>query len=112
MAVVLHHSGHSRQGEGAVAASRGTTALPAAFSPNRIKLVRTVEREEDLSPELRRWGDRVLPAMEFTWKTVTGETLHQIRLNNPITGKDGHEIRYLFGDGVSGLPHLSCYSLG
>ena len=30
--VLLHHSGHSRQGEGAVAASRGTTALPAAFS--------------------------------------------------------------------------------
>ena len=29
---MLHHSGHSRQGEGAVAASRGTTALPAAFS--------------------------------------------------------------------------------
>ena len=47
--------------------------------------------------------DRVLPAMEFTWKTVDGETVHQIRLNNPITGEDGHEIRYLFGDGVSGL---------
>ena len=30
--VVLHHAGHSRQGEGAVAASRGNTALPAAFS--------------------------------------------------------------------------------
>ena len=29
---MLHHSGHSRQGEGAVAASRGTKALPAAFS--------------------------------------------------------------------------------
>lgn len=79
------------------------TLEKAAISPNRIKLVRTVEREEDLSPELRRWGDRVLPAMEFTWKTVTGETVHQIRLNNPITGKDGHQIRYLFGDGVSGL---------
>ena len=45
----------------------------------------------------------MLPAMEFTWQTVTGKTVHQIRLNNPITGKDGHEIRYLFGDGVSGL---------
>ena len=30
--VVLHHSGHNRQGEGAVAASRGGTAMPAAFS--------------------------------------------------------------------------------
>ena len=75
----------------------------AAISPGRIQLVRTITSEEDLPTELRRWGDRVLPAMEFTWKTVTGETLHQIRLNNPITGKDGNEIRYLFGDGVSGL---------
>ena len=30
--VVIHHSGHGRSGEGAVAASRGTTALPAAVS--------------------------------------------------------------------------------
>jgi len=30
--VVIHHSGHSRKGEGAVAASRGGTALPAAVS--------------------------------------------------------------------------------
>lgn len=30
--VVVHHSGHSRAGEGAVAACRGTTALPAAVS--------------------------------------------------------------------------------
>lgn len=30
--VVIHHSGRSRAGEGAVAASRGTTALPAAVS--------------------------------------------------------------------------------
>ena len=30
--VVIHHSGHGRRGEGAVAASRGTTALPAAVS--------------------------------------------------------------------------------
>ena len=28
----VHHAGHSRQSEGAVAASRGNTALPAAFS--------------------------------------------------------------------------------
>jgi hypothetical protein len=30
--VVVHHSGRGRAGEGAVAASRGTTALPAAVS--------------------------------------------------------------------------------
>ncbi len=30
--VVIHHSGHSRAGEGAVAASRGSSALPAAVS--------------------------------------------------------------------------------
>lgn len=30
--VVIHHSGRTRAGEGAVAASRGTTALPAAVS--------------------------------------------------------------------------------
>jgi hypothetical protein len=30
--VVIHHSGHARAGEGAVAASRGTSALPAAVS--------------------------------------------------------------------------------
>ena len=30
--VVIHHSGHGRQGQGAVAASRGSTALPAAVS--------------------------------------------------------------------------------
>ena len=60
--VVLHHSGHSRQGEGAVAASRGSTALPAAFSQlinltwfkrNESKtdkrvLLETEGREEDL----------------------------------------------------------------
>ena len=60
--VVLHHSGHSRQGEGAVAASRGTTALPAAFSQvinlawfkrresktDKRVLLETEGREEDL----------------------------------------------------------------
>ena len=60
--VVLHHAGHSRQGEGAVAASRGSTALPAAFSQvinmawfkrNESKtdkrvLLETEGREEDL----------------------------------------------------------------
>jgi hypothetical protein len=30
--VVIHHSGHGRAGEGAVAASRGTSALPASVS--------------------------------------------------------------------------------
>ena len=75
----------------------------AAISPVRIKLVRTIANAEDLPAELQRWGDRVLPAMEFTWQTVAGETVHQIRLNNPITGKDGNEIRYLFGCSVSGL---------
>ena len=60
--VVLHHSGHSRQGEGAVTASRGTTALPAAFSQvinlawfkrresktDKRVLLETEGREEDL----------------------------------------------------------------
>ncbi len=60
--VVLHHSGHSRQGEGAVAASRGSTALPAAFSQvinltwfkrkesktDKRVLLETEGREEDL----------------------------------------------------------------
>lgn len=60
--VVLHHSGHSRQGEGAVAASRGNTALPAAFSQvinmawfkrkesktDKRVLLETEGREEDL----------------------------------------------------------------
>ena len=57
-----HHSGHSRQGEGAVAASRGSTALPAAFSQvinltwfkrkesktDKRVLLETEGREEDL----------------------------------------------------------------
>ena len=61
-AILLHHSGHSRQGEGAVAASRGTTALPAAFSQvinmtwfkrkeskaDKRVLLETEGREEDL----------------------------------------------------------------
>ena len=60
--VLLHHSGHSRQGEGAVAASRDTTALPAAFSQvinltwfkrkenkaDKRVLLETEGREEDL----------------------------------------------------------------
>ena len=60
--VVLHHSGHSRLGEGAVAASRGSTALPAAFSQvinltwfkrkesktDKRVLLETEGREEDL----------------------------------------------------------------
>ena len=60
--VVLHHSGHSRQSEGAVAASRGSTALPAAFSQvinltwfkqkesktDKRVLLETEGREEDL----------------------------------------------------------------
>ena len=60
--VVLHHAGHSRQGEGAVAASRGNTALPAAFSQvinmawfkrkesktDKRVLLETEGREEDL----------------------------------------------------------------
>ena len=59
---MLHHSGHSRQGEGAVAASRGSTALPAAFSQvinltwfkrkesktDKRVLLETEGREEDL----------------------------------------------------------------
>ena len=60
--VVLHHAGHSRQGEGAFAASRGNTALPAAFSQvinmawfkrkesktDKRVLLETEGREEDL----------------------------------------------------------------
>ena len=59
---MLHHAGRSRQGEGAVAASGGSTALPAAFSQvinmawferNESKtdkrvLLETEGREEDL----------------------------------------------------------------
>ena len=59
---MLHHSGHSRQGEGAVAASLGSTALPAAFSQvinltwfkrkesktDKRVLLETEGREEDL----------------------------------------------------------------
>ena len=59
---MLHHSGHSRQVEGAVAASRGTTALPATFSQliclswskrreckaDKRVLLETEGREEDL----------------------------------------------------------------
>ena len=44
-AVVIHHSGHSRKGEGAVAASRGSTALPAAVS--QVINMRWLRRSED-----------------------------------------------------------------
>ena len=60
--VVLHHAGHSRQGKGAVAASRANTSLPAAFSQvfnmawfkrkksktDKRVLLETEGREEDL----------------------------------------------------------------
>jgi len=44
-AVVIHHSGHSRKGEGAVAASRGNTALPASVS--QVINMRWLRRTED-----------------------------------------------------------------
>ncbi len=45
--IVIHHSGHSRKGEGAVAASRGSTALPAAVS--QVINLRWLRREEDIN---------------------------------------------------------------
>ena len=36
--VMIHHSGHGRKGEGAVAASRGNTALPASVSLQQTSL--------------------------------------------------------------------------
>ena len=44
--VVIHHSGHSRKGEGAVAASRGNTALPASVS--QVINMRWLRRTEDI----------------------------------------------------------------
>ena len=43
--IVIHHSGHSRKGEGAVAASRGNTSLPSAVS--QIINLMWLRREED-----------------------------------------------------------------
>ena len=45
--VVIHHSGHSRKGEGAVAASRGSTALPAAVS--QVINMKWLRRDEDIN---------------------------------------------------------------
>ena len=45
--VVIHHSGHSRKNEGAVAASRGNTALPAAVS--QIINMKWLRRDEDIN---------------------------------------------------------------
>ena len=46
-AVVIHHSGHSRKGEGAVAASRGSTALPAAVS--QVINMKWLRKNEDIN---------------------------------------------------------------
>lgn len=45
--VMIHHSGHSRKGQGAVAACRGSTAFPGAVS--QIINMRWLRREEDLN---------------------------------------------------------------
>jgi len=54
--VVTHHAGHGRQGQGAVAASRGSTALPAAVSQ--------VVALSWLNPENRKADPRVLLSTE------------------------------------------------
>ena len=43
--VTIHHSGHGRKGEGAVAACRGSTALPAAVS--QVINMKWLRREQD-----------------------------------------------------------------
>ena len=71
--IVIHHSGHARKGQGAVAASRGSTALPAAVSQvinmkwlrrtedatDKRVVLETEGRGEDLSivilQEMERW---------------------------------------------------------
>ena len=45
--VVIHHSGHSRKNEGAVAASRGNTALPAAVS--QVINMKWLRRDDDIN---------------------------------------------------------------
>ncbi len=79
------------------------TLEKAGISETRIGKVTSITEASKLDPGLHRWGDRVLPVMQFLWHTVTGKRIPQIRLNDAITGKDGHEIRYLFPDGISGL---------
>ena len=44
--VMIHHSGHGRKGEGAVAASRGNTALPASVS--QVINMRWLRKSEDI----------------------------------------------------------------
>jgi putative DNA primase/helicase len=62
--------------------------------------ISTVEAVADLPAEFRGYGSDALPAMVFRWTSITGQVLVQLRPDNPIAGKDGTPVRYLFPSGA------------
>ena len=65
-----------------------------------ITRVRTVA---DLPTAFRSWGEKVVPAYCFHWRSVDGHTIEQLRPDNPPLNKDGRPLKYIFPKGSGGL---------
>ena len=79
------------------------TLRASAISEDRISLWETISESRDLPLELRSWGDKAVPCMATTWRTVSGALVPQIRLDKEITQEDGRPKRYLFPKGSGGI---------
>ena len=75
----------------------------SAITEDRFYLWETITEARDLPPELRSWGDKAVPCMATTWRTVSGALVPQIRLDKEILQKDGRPTRYLFPKGSGGI---------
>ena len=86
----------------------------SAISDDRIRLWETISEATDLPPELVGWGDKAVPCMATTWRTVSGALVPQIRLDKEIPQKNGRSTRYLFPKdcgGIVGVDAAFCHHL-
>jgi len=77
--------------------------LASAITDDRISLWATVAEARDLPTALQSWGKKAVPCMATTWLTVSGALVPQIRLDTPISLKNGRQARYLFPKDSGGI---------
>lgn len=75
----------------------------SAITEDRFRLWETISEARDLPLELRSWGDKAVPCMATTWRTVSGALVPQIRLDKEILQKNGRPTRYLFPKDSGGI---------
>ena len=70
--------------------------VSCAIDPVQATLlgVREAPTVDDLPEFARRYGDDILPAIVFPWKTIRGEVVEQVRPANPVLNGDGKTSKY------------------